>query len=153
MPLQGARKPILIVEIHGTVETAPKRERDEKMEGQNRFGIVDAPSAHDHDDHGERVEPMGDPHGQRMYDHLRDVVQTSGRDVSHCRLPSACASAIGASPADLNAACAAADLTNAMNGWVSDCGSRACATTYSIGGWSSSGSGTNSLKPAVASVE
>ena len=28
----------------------------------------------------------------------------------------------------------AADLTNAMNGWVSDCGSRACATTYSIGG-------------------
>ena len=86
MPLQGAGKPILVVKVHRAVVTAPQRELDRKIKRKNRIGIVDAPSAHDHDEHCERIEPMRDPHGQGIHDDLRNSLQTPGRDVSHHRL-------------------------------------------------------------------
>src|SRR5262245_58244692 len=126
MPLQGAGKPILVVKVDRAVETAPERERDRKTEWKKRFGIVDAPSAHNHDDHGERIEPMGDPHRQRMHYDLGHASQSSRSDVGHHCLP-ALASSMGCSPADWNAAFAGADCRKARNGCVSMTGSRACA--------------------------
>src|SRR5262245_41555328 len=155
MPLQGAGKPVLVVNVDRAVVAAPERDLDRKRERQDRIGIVDAPAAHDHDDHRKRVEPMRDPHGQGMHDDLRNALQMSGGDVGHRHLPTLASTAplpssINCSPADLSADFASADRRKAMKGRVSMPGSRACATTYSIGGRSSAGSGNMSLKPAAS---
>src|SRR5262249_6682057 len=96
--------------------------------------------------------PVRDPYGQGMDDDLRDVAQMSGGHVGHAHLPALVStSSVNCSPADLSAAFACADRRKAMKGCVFMAGSRACATTYSMGGRSSAGSGTISLKPAAAS--
>jgi hypothetical protein len=130
MPLQGAGKPVLVVNVDRAFVAAPERDLDRERKRQDRIGIVDAPAAHDHDDHGDRVEPVRDPHGQGMDDDLRHVVQMSGGHVGHPHLPAlASISSVDCSPADLSAAFAPADRRKVMKGRVSLAGSRACATT------------------------
>ncbi len=70
VPLQCAGKSILVMEIDRAVDGAAQRRPDRKAEQEDRVGIVDAPAAHDHDDDGERIEPMGDPHREGVNDHL-----------------------------------------------------------------------------------
>src|SRR5919204_5656345 len=54
VPLQRAGKP------------AAQRDLRREFEAEERRGVVDLPTAPDHDEHGEHVQPMGDAYGERM---------------------------------------------------------------------------------------
>jgi hypothetical protein len=67
MPLQPA----------GQVRT--ERENGGKLEWQSRVGVVNLPAAHDHDHHRHGVNPVRDPHDQRV--NGRGATTTRGRIV------------------------------------------------------------------------
>ena len=54
MPEQAAGQP------------AAKRDTLWKCEREQWRGVVDLPTRADHDQHGQRIDPMGDPHVERM---------------------------------------------------------------------------------------
>ena len=52
-----AGQSVFVVDVDQALIAAAERELDREAEREDRIGIVDAPAAHDHDDHrGQRVE-------------------------------------------------------------------------------------------------